>query len=428
MAAPARSRVTSAGAEPAPSPLSSSNATNVPPPRGVTAAALTRGLSTAMRFIGPATMLLVLLVIGETAVVVAGDGGTVPVWPVVALWTPVFLASLALAVMPSRLTMITVMVVGATAGTAYVVVTLPFAAQAGPQGTYLVEALAVAITFVGALRPRALDGVLWIGIGVIIGTGALAAGYALADVPLQLSPDRAIDAAIMALAFVMVAIGWRRRSGTLPAFRQIDRDARLADEARRRERAAAALVHDTVLSSLTVIGRPGVELDERVRSRIEADLQKFAEARASRTGSTPAIPREGSLAEWLLELIEEYRWHGLSVDITGLDVILLADAVEPDIAVALQSATEAALENVRRHARARTVELTVGGDDERVTILIVDDGVGFDTSDVPVERLGIRESIEGRLDRVGGTARVWSSDSGTTVLLSAPRRVRGSAP
>lgn len=378
-----------------------------------------------MRFIGPATMLLVLLVIGETAVVI---DGAVPVWPVVALWTPAFLASLALALRPSLLTMIIVMVVGATAGTTYVVVTLPFAAQAGPQGTYLVEALAVAITFVGALRPRALDGVLWISIGVVIGTGALVAGYALADAPLQLSPDRAIDAAIMALAFVMVAIGWRRRSGTLPAFRQIDREARLADEVRRRERAAAALVHDTVLGSLTVISRPGVDLDERLRSRIEADLHKLVEARASRTGSTSVIPREGSLAEWLLELVEEYRWQGLTVEITGIDIILTAEAVDPEIAVALQSATEAALENVRRHARARTVELTVGGDDVRVTILIVDDGIGFDPSDVPLERLGIRESIEGRLERAGGTARVWSSDSGTTVLLSAPRRRDGGTP
>lgn len=377
-----------------------------------------------MRFIGPATMLLVLLVIGETAVVV---DGSVPVWPVVALWTPAFLASLALALRPTLVTMIIVMVVGATAGTAYVVVTLPFAAQAGPQGAYLVEALAVAITFVGALRPRALDGVLWISVGVVIGTGALIAGHIVADAPLQLSPDRAIDAAIMALAFVMVAIGWRRRSGTLPAFRQIDREARLADEARRRERAAAALVHDTVLATLTVIGRPGVELDERLRHRIESDLQQLVEARASRTGSTPIIPREGSLAEWLLELVEEYRWQGLTVEITGIDVILTAEAVDPEIAIALQSATEAALDNVRRHARARTVELTVGGDDTRVTILIVDDGIGFDPSDVPLERLGIRESIEGRLGRAGGTARVWSSDSGTTVMLSAPRRRDGEA-
>ena len=318
--------------------------------------------------------------------------------------------------------MIIVMVVGAVAGTAYVVVTLPFATAADPDGRYLVEALAVAITFVGALRPRALDGVLWISIGFVVGTGALVAGHALADAPLRLSPDRAIDAAIMALAFVMVAIGWRRRSGVLPAFRQIDRDARLADEARRREHAAAALVHDTVLASLTVISRPGVDLDERLRSRIDADLQKLVEARASRTGSAPAIPREGSLAEWLLEVVEDYRWQGLTVEITGIDVVLTAEAVDPEIAVALQSATEAALENVRRHARARTVEVTVGGDDARVTILIVDDGVGFDPTDVPLARLGIRESIEGRLERVGGTARVWSSDSGTTVLLAAPRR------
>jgi len=39
---------------------------------------------------------------------------------------------------------------------------------------------------------------------------------------------------------------------------------------------------------------------------------------------------------------------------------------------------------------------------------------------VPVERLGVRESIIGRVERLGGRVRIFSGPSGTTVVLSLP--------
>ena len=61
-----------------------------------------------------------------------------------------------------------------------------------------------------------------------------------------------------------------------------------------------------------------------------------------------------------------------------------------------------------------------------------DRGAGFDPDAVPDGRLGIRESIVGRMARAGGTGTVSSDDDGTEVQLRLPRRAaspsgRGSA-
>ena len=59
--------------------------------------------------------------------------------------------------------------------------------------------------------------------------------------------------------------------------------------------------------------------------------------------------------------------------------------------------------------------------DDEVTFMISDQGAGFDTATVDPQRLGIRSSIVGRMEDVGGRVRVWSSPgTGTTVLIGVP--------
>ncbi|MEZ5190189.1 MAG: hypothetical protein R2717_04415 [Schumannella sp.] len=56
-----------------------------------------------------------------------------------------------------------------------------------------------------------------------------------------------------------------------------------------------------------------------------------------------------------------------------------------------------------------------------MTIMITDQGAGFDPSSVPEDRLGVRGSIVRRMEDVGGAARVWSSPGGgTSVVLRVP--------
>jgi signal transduction histidine kinase len=54
-------------------------------------------------------------------------------------------------------------------------------------------------------------------------------------------------------------------------------------------------------------------------------------------------------------------------------------------------------------------------------VFVRDRGTGFDPDAVPEDRLGLRESVIGRMDRAGGSARVRStSGEGTEIALHLP--------
>lgn len=93
-------------------------------------------------------------------------------------------------------------------------------------------------------------------------------------------------------------------------------------------------------------------------------------------------------------------------------------------AEALIGATGEALRNARRHAGSSAdIEVHVVLDDDCVEIDVVDDGSGFLRSEVPVNRLGIVSSIEGRMRHAGGSAEVRSRQGrGTAVRVRWPER------
>ncbi|MFP5017069.1 histidine kinase, partial [Paenarthrobacter ureafaciens] len=53
-------------------------------------------------------------------------------------------------------------------------------------------------------------------------------------------------------------------------------------------------------------------------------------------------------------------------------------------------------------------------------VFIKDRGPGFDPDAVPEDRMGVKESIIGRMKRHGGTAAIISSGDGTEVRLALP--------
>ena len=82
------------------------------------------------------------------------------------------------------------------------------------------------------------------------------------------------------------------------------------------------------------------------------------------------------------------------------------------------------ISNVERHAQAKAASLTIAregmGDEERLRIRIVDDGVGFDRARVPATSFGYR-SMEQRVTTLGGTMAVISSPgAGAIVEVSLP--------
>ena len=74
---------------------------------------------------------------------------------------------------------------------------------------------------------------------------------------------------------------------------------------------------------------------------------------------------------------------------------------------------------MRRHAGTDQAEVVVYGDGGDVTVMVIDDGAGFEPSAVPEGRLGLSGSVVARMARVGGVAQVWSAPgAGTSVVLT----------
>jgi signal transduction histidine kinase len=93
-----------------------------------------------------------------------------------------------------------------------------------------------------------------------------------------------------------------------------------------------------------------------------------------------------------------------------------------DALAALGAATREALVNAAKHSGATSVDLYSEVTSDRVSVFVRDRGAGFDPSSVPADRAGLRDSVTGRLGRIGGTAVVRSAPGeGTEVELVVPR-------
>jgi signal transduction histidine kinase len=78
--------------------------------------------------------------------------------------------------------------------------------------------------------------------------------------------------------------------------------------------------------------------------------------------------------------------------------------------------------NSARHSGATSASLFLEIEPDRMTVYVRDQGAGFDRASVGSDRRGIADSIEGRIESVGGSAEVTSTPgAGTEVRLSVPR-------
>ena len=84
-----------------------------------------------------------------------------------------------------------------------------------------------------------------------------------------------------------------------------------------------------------------------------------------------------------------------------------------------------ALANAVRHADARSIVITLGATDDTLTLVVRDDGRGFDPAKRPASALGLA-GMEERALALGGRLEVRSAPGqGTTVTLRCPLAVRG---
>lgn len=193
-------------------------------------------------------------------------------------------------------------------------------------------------------------------------------------------------------------------SNLLPRWRELagERVRRIREEQRS---VMAAHLHDSVLQTLALIqNRAGASSEAaRLARAQERELRAWLyDGDAPADSDLPTDLRDYAAA---LELD-----HAVRIDIVSAG--LSAERASGELAAA---AREAML-NAARHAGG-DVSVYIEGSASGVDVFVRDRGAGFRLDDVPSDRLGVRESIIGRMRRAGGTGAVRSDDGGTEVHL-----------
>ena len=188
-----------------------------------------------------------------------------------------------------------------------------------------------------------------------------------------------------------------------------ERDAERLQRIRTQERAeVAARVHDSVMQTLALIQR---HADDRRRvatlaRQQERELRAWLYGRRADEDATLVRAVDAAAAE-----VEQL--HGVRVD-----VVSAGDAPLDDRLAALVLAAREAMTNAAKFARVEAVSVYVEAGEDGASVFVRDRGVGFDPKTVPPDRLGLRESIERRMVRHGGSATVTSAPgAGTEVEL-----------
>lgn len=282
----------------------------------------------------------------------------------------------------------------------------------------VVHLVGIAVVMVGGVSLTRMSGIMWTATAAVVVAGAdLLAAFLLGISPV--APWMAWCAAGLVITIYAVTGSSRVRRVRLaqPDIHRAARDEKLAEVRSGVERRAAALLHDTVLGSLASIAHgPVGALSPALARAIDRDLDAIL---GRDWTESIAVEDEPAVDRVLACVIAEVEETGLAVVRAG-DVAAL-ERLDPRRAHELALAVKQVLVNVQRHSGVLSAELIVIGYPESVTVMIVDAGVGFDPTDIDADRIGLRTSVIDRIERVGGSVRLWSTlGKGTSVLISLP--------
>lgn len=222
--------------------------------------------------------------------------------------------------------------------------------------------------------------------------------------------DDAVRRAIIVPLVVLGALALVLAPWWLRLIRQVGVERQ--ERVREFERAEiAAHLHDSVLQTLTLIRAKANDPDAvtRLARAQERDLRSYLYQ--DRRTKDESVATALTLA---VNSVEDEQ--GIVVD-----VVSVGDAPTDQRLWAAIKAAREATSNAARHGIGPVsvyAELTA----HTYEVFVRDSGPGFDPAAVPADRLGIKQSIVGRVERQGGMASVHSAPGERTeVSISVPR-------
>ncbi|RKN46828.1 ATP-binding protein [Streptomyces hoynatensis] len=243
------------------------------------------------------------------------------------------------------------------------------------------------------------------------------AGFVVGQSP----PAEALALVLQASVAVVVGIALLAGPYVIRMVRELSEERTMRIRAQERAEVAAH-IHDSVLHTLTLIQRNsenGREVARLARAQ-ERELRVWLYKSAERVRE-PAEEEEkpGTLAEAVRATAAEVEdHHGVPIE-----VVCVGDCtLDERLAAQLQSAREAMVNAAKYGGEGGPVRVFAEVEGRTVFVSVRDRGPGFDLDSVPADRMGVRESIVGRMQRNGGTARVRSTPGeGTEVELTMER-------
>ncbi len=197
--------------------------------------------------------------------------------------------------------------------------------------------------------------------------------------------------------------------------RRAERQQRIRADARAE---VAAHLHDSVLQTLALVQRSDDPAHmSALARRQERELRGwlYGERIGEKYGPGPQQATLKVAVENLAGVVEDR--HG-----SMIDVVVVGDATLDAATESLVAATGEAMTNAARWSGRSDIGVYVEATDDWVEVFVRDRGVGFDPETVGDDRHGIRDSIRGRLQRVGGDCEIISSPGqGTEVRLCLSR-------
>lgn len=192
---------------------------------------------------------------------------------------------------------------------------------------------------------------------------------------------------------------------------------------RAQERAeVAAHVHDSVLHTLTLIQRNAESPAEvrRLARAQERDLRAWL--------YKPAAAENPQEPETVAEAVKRHAAEVEDKHGVPLEVVVVGDCpLDEALRAQMQAAREAMVNAAKYGGEGGAVQVYAEVEGDEVFVSVRDRGPGFDLESVPADRMGVRESIIGRMERNGGTARLRAvPDGGTEVELTMKRAERTS--
>ena len=256
-----------------------------------------------------------------------------------------------------------------------------------------------------ALRPwLGLPGAAIVVVAYGLGTGHLADGWLLG-----------VETLVAAGLVAVIRGGARQADAIVVASLETERQIRSEEARRADEREQHRQLHDTVLSTLTMVAagafaRPSPALAAQAARDVRV-LQGLAVAPA---------PMPSRLAP-LTDLTPKLESAAASIDELAVRLKLVPVTLPTPVADQVVACVGEALRNVEQHAGTGRAEVTVTGGAGWAIVKVTDRGRGFDPAATPPSRRGIRESITGRMLAAGGQAAIVSRPgAGTSVTVSWP--------